>query len=251
MNKTGRALPQNVSGEEVYPMRINKYLALRGLATRREADALVEKKKVYINGTLAQLGDKVAETDTVELRGQNHPKTYAYIAFHKPAGMDTHREATGEKNVLDSLPSDLKRLSLFPVGRLDKASSGLLLLTNDGRVTDRLLNPKHAHEKAYDVRTKQPLRSNFKEKMETGVDIEGYKTKPARVEILGQDRFRIALTEGKTHQIRRMVVSQFNEVKDLKRISIMGIKLGPMKVGGYRVLEGKELAKFLSDLGLA
>lgn len=237
--------------ENVFPMRVNKYLAMKGIATRRDADVLVEKKKVYINGSLAALGDKVNETDVVEVRGQARPKAYAYIAFNKPAGMDTHRETGETENVLDALPSDLKRLSLFPVGRLDKASSGLLILTNDGRVTDRLLNPKYAHEKTYDVRTKQALRSSFKEKMEAGVNIEGYETKPTKVEILGEDRFRITLTEGKTHQIRRMVVALFNEVKSLQRTSIMGIKLGPTKSGGYRVIEGKELAKFLTDLGLA
>lgn len=249
--KRARPVPQPKPTGDEYPMRINKYLAMKGYATRRDADLLIEKKKVYINGTLAQVGDKIRELDTVEVRGTDRPKTYVYLAFNKPAGMDTHREATGEKNVLDSLPSDLKRLSLFPVGRLDKASHGLIILTNDGRVTDRLLNPKHAHEKTYEVYTKQPLRSSFKEKMEAGVNIEGYVTKPAKVEILGEKRFRITLTEGKTHQVRRMVVALFNEVSDLKRTSIMNIKMGPIKMGGYRVLEGKELAIFLSSLGLA
>lgn len=256
MNKPrGRSAPKKQaapeSAEAVFPMRVNKYLAMKGFATRREADVLVEKKKVLINGQVAALGDKVKETDTVELRGQTRPKAYAYVVFNKPAGMDTHREATGEPNVLDSLPSDLKRLALFPVGRLDKASSGLLILTNDGRVTDRLLNPKYAHEKTYDVTTKKPLRTSFKEKMEAGVDIEGYITKPAKVEILAADRFRVTLTEGKTHQVRRMVVALFNEVKSLKRSSIMGVRLGPLKLGGYRPIEGKELEKFLTDLGLA
>jgi 23S rRNA pseudouridine2604 synthase len=237
-----------------YPMRLNRYLALKGIATRREADVLIEKKKVLVNGRVASLGDKVLETDTVTIRGATRPKAYAYVAFHKPAGMDTHREPgrDGEKapNVQDALPADLARLGLFPVGRLDKASSGLLLLTNDGRITDRLLNPAHAHEKMYEVTTKAPLRASTKEKLEGGVDIEGYRTKPARVEVLGESRFRIALTEGKSHQIRRMMVALFNEVKTLKRVSIMGIRLGPLKAGGYRPIEGKELAKFLSDLGL-
>ena len=237
--------------EAVFPMRVNKYLAMKGIATRRDADVFVEKRKVFINDRVAQLGDKVLETDKVEIRGQERPKTYTYLAFNKPAGMDTHQEAKGEPNVLDSLPSDLQRLALFPVGRLDKASSGLLILTNDGRITDRLLNPKYAHEKTYDVTTKKPLRSSFKEKMEAGVDIEGYVTKPSKVEIVGADHFRVTLTEGKTHQVRRMVVALFNEVKSLRRTSIMGIRLGPVKLGGYRPIEGKELAKFLSDLGLA
>lgn len=232
-------------------MRLNKYLAMKGYATRRDADTMIEKKKVFVNGSIASVGDKVMESDVVEVRGQQRPQAYAYIAFNKPVGMDTHREATGEKNVLDALPSDLRRLSLFPVGRLDKASHGLILLTNDGRVTDRLLNPKHAHEKTYEVRTKKPLRSNFKEKMEGGVNIEGYVTQPAKVQILGENRFRVTLTEGKTHQVRRMVAALFNEVSDLKRTSIMNVKMGPMKEGGYRVLESKELAILLSSLGLA
>ena len=231
-------------------MRLNKYLAQRGFATRREADVLIEKRKVLINGTVAQLGDKVQQADVVEVKGTERPKAYAYLAFNKPRGMDTHREATGTDNVLDTLPADLKRLKLFPVGRLDKDSRGLILLTNDGRVTDRLLNPKHEHQKVYEVKTKKPLRSSTKEKLESGIAIEGYHTKPTKVEMLGADRFRITLTEGKSHQIRRMVVALFNEVQDLKRISIMGIRLGTLKEGGYRALEAKEQEKFLKDLGL-
>ncbi|MBU2103887.1 rRNA pseudouridine synthase [Patescibacteria group bacterium] len=245
-----RPVPTPAPSGSEFPMRLNKYLALKGYATRRDADILIEKKKVFVNGTLAQIGDKIREMDTVEVRGHGRPKAYIYLAFNKPAGMDTHREATGEKNVLDSLPADLKRMSPFPVGRLDKASHGLLLITNDGRITDRLLNPKHSHEKTYEVRTKLPLRATFKDKMEEGVSIEGYVTKPAKVEVLSENRFRITLTEGKTHQIRRMVVALFNEVTELKRIGIMNIKMGPVKSGGYRVIEGKELATFLRLLGL-
>ncbi|MDB5264689.1 MAG: Pseudouridine synthase [Parcubacteria group bacterium] len=232
-------------------MRINKYLAMKGYSTRRDADALVERKQVYINGSIAQLGDKVLETDEVDVKRRTNPQTHVYIAFNKPEGMDTHREDTGTKNVLDSLPADLKHMNLFPVGRLDQASRGLILLTNDGRITDRLLNPKHAHEKTYEVRTKKPLRATAKERLEEGVDIEGYVTKPAKVTILDAQRFRITLTEGKTHQVRRMVVALFNEVADLKRTSIMNIKLGPMKEGGYRLIEGAELTELLKSLGLA
>lgn len=223
---------------------------MKGYATRRDADTLVEKKKVLINGRLANVGDKVQETDAVEVRTGARPKTYVYLAFNKPAGMDTHREGTDTKSILDMIPDDLSRLGLFPVGRLDKASHGLIILTNDGRITDRLLNPKHVHEKTYDVRTKLPLRSSFKEKMEGGVNIEGYMTRPAKVDILGENRFRITLTEGKSHQVRRMVVALHNEVADLGRTRIMNVKLGPMKLGGYRALEGAELSQFLSSLGL-
>lgn len=236
---------------DTYPMRINKYLALQGIATRRSADELIEKGVVSINGVRAQVGDKVHETDVVKVRENTKKHPYVYIAFHKPKGMDTHKEVTGAPNVPDSLPADIKRLGLFPIGRLDKESHGLLLLTNDGRVTDRLLNPKYGREKVYDVHTKQPLRSSAKEKLEAGVNIEGYQTKPAKVQILGSHRLRITITEGKSHQVRRMMVALFNEVKDLKRESIMNIRLGSTKRGEYRVVEGKELETFLTDLGLA
>lgn len=233
-----------------FPMRINQYLAWKGHSTRRGADDLIKESKVFLNGKRAKIGDKVLETDTVDVRFRK-PRAFAYLAFNKPIGMDTHAETTGTEGVVGSLPADLKRMKLFPVGRLDKASRGLIIVTNDGRITDRLLNPAHAHEKTYEVTTKKPLRSNFKEKTEAGVNIEGYVTAPARVTILGESKFRITLTEGKTHQVRRMVAALFNEVSDLKRVSIMNVELGSLKAGGYRPIEGAELEKLLTSLELA
>lgn len=232
-----------------FPMRINRYLAKEGHATRREADQLIEKGLVFVNGTQAKLGDKVGEHDRVEVRGRS-AKRYVYLAFHKPKGVVTLADQKGEKDVLSMLPSDMRRLKLFPIGRLDKSSSGLILVTNDGRVTDRLLNPEHDHEKTYEVTTKLPLRPSFAEYMQKGIDIEGYRTKPAKVEVLSEQMFRITLTEGKKHQIRRMVVAMHNEVRDLRRVSIMNIKLGRLPVGAYRAIEGGELASFLASLGL-
>lgn len=243
--------PRPIPNETLYPMRINKYLAQKGHATRREADALVEKKAVLINGRIAQVGDKIEENDVVEVRRNVRPGRYTYLAFNKPVDVDTHQEATGSENILDSLPPEVKQLKLFPIGRLDKASHGLIILTNDGRITDRLLNPDHAHEKTYEVRTKQPLRATFKENMQQGVLIEGYMTRPARVNILGEKAFRIVLTEGKSHQIRRMVSALHNEVADLRRMSIMNIKIGALKAGAFRPIEGDELSEFLHALGLA
>ena len=243
--------PSPLPKTELYPMRINKYLAQQGYATRREADLLIDKKAVLINDRIAQVGDKVEETDRVEVRRNKRPGRYTYLAFNKPAGVDTHQEDTGTENIFDALPPEIKQLKLFPVGRLDKASHGLILLTNDGRITDRLLNPAHDHEKVYEVRTKQPLRSTFKEHMQSGVLIEGYMTKPAKINILGEKAFRITLTEGKSHQIRRMVVALHNEVSDLRRMSIMNIKIGALRAGSYRAIEGEELAEFLHALGLA
>ena len=232
-----------------FPMRINKFLAHNGHATRRDADTLITKGYVFINGKRAELGDKVMETDEVEVRTRTL-RTYIYLALNKPKGVVTVADVANEKDVQSLLPSDLRRLRLFPLGRLDKESSGLILLTNDGRVTDRLLSPSREHEKVYEITTKLPLRPSFAEHMEKGVNIEGYTTKPAKVEVTGDNKFRITLTEGKKHQIRRMVVAMHNEVRELRRTSIGNIKLAKLPVGGYRRIEGKELMTFLSSLGL-
>src|SRR3990167_2146887 len=142
-------------GMNNYPMRINKYLALKKISTRRGADELVKEKKVSINGKLAILGSQVNEKDVVEVKGAKQKK-YLYFAYNKPIGIETTSPREG----------------LFPLGRLDKNSHGLLILTNDGRITDQLLNPKYFHEKEYVVKTSNKLRSNFKQKMEAGVNID-------------------------------------------------------------------------------
>lgn len=234
--------------EVVFPMRINKYLAVKGYATRKDADLLITKNHVFVNGERAQVGMSIKETDVVEVKTPR--KSYVYLAVHKPIGLSTLANEKGEKDILSLFPSDLKRLRLFPLGRLDKASSGLIIVTNDARVTDRLLNPKYDHEKTYVVTTKEPLRASFKEYMEKGVDIEGYVTKPTSVHIQGEKQFEITLKEGKRHQIRRMVVAMHNEVTSLKRTSIMNITLGKLSSGAYRRLDDKELGIFLTSLGL-
>ncbi len=218
-------------------MRINKYLALKKISTRRGADELVEQKKVFINGKLAVLGSKVLEKDKVEVKGAPK-KEYVYFAYNKPIGIET-----------DS-PKNNFQQGLFPLGRLDKASHGLMILTNDGRITDTLLNPKYVHEKEYLVKTKEKLRANFKQKMEAGVNIEGYLTKKCKVQIINDNVFRVTLTEGKKHQIRRMCSNLFQEVADLKRERIMNIKLGSLAQGATREIKGEELAIFLKSLGI-
>ncbi|MEK7219134.1 MAG: pseudouridine synthase [Patescibacteria group bacterium] len=222
-------------------MRINKYLADQKISTRRGADELIKNKKVFINGKLALLGSQVNETDKIEVRGAEK-KEYLYFAYNKPIGIET----------------DSPREDLFALGRLDKNSHGLLILTNDGRITDQLLNPKYFHEKEYIVRTSNKLRSSFKKKMEAGVNIEGlprlgkagYMTKPCKVKIINDFIFRIILTEGKKHQIRRMCSALFQEIADLKRERIMNIKLGNLKAGGLREIKGIELKELLNSLGL-
>ena len=232
-------------------VRINKYLADQGHATRRGADELIEKGRVLLNGAPAKLGDRVHEGDVVEVRFRK-PKdrpSYAYYAYNKPRGVVTHSPEEGQEDIADVLP-ELAPLKVFPVGRLDRDSHGLIILTNDGRVTDRLLSPSRNHDKEYVVRTKLPLRSSFKACMEEGVMIEGYQTRPAKVRLMGEETASITLTEGKKHQVRRMVVALHNEVADLKRVRIMNIKLGTLKAGKARPIEGAELSEFLALLGL-
>lgn len=232
-------------------MRINKYLAEKGVATRRDADTLVAAGRVLINGRVAVLGDKVAKSDVVEVRGkETKAKTRVYYAYNKPRTIVTHSAQGSDEDISMLLEGEPELKGLFPVGRLDKDSSGLVILTNDGRITDRLLHPKYEHEKEYVVRTERPLRESFKEYMERGVRIEDEMTRPTQVRILGPQSFAITLTEGKRHQIRRMVVAMHNEVKSLERVRVMNITLGKLPSGAARKIEGKELETFLKSLGL-
>lgn len=227
-----------------FPMRINKYLAREGFSTRRGADELIEKGFVTINNVKAQLGSKVNEGDEVEVTQTGRPKKYYYYAYHKPVGVVTHSPQVGEKDVLKA--SGLK--NVFPIGRLDKDSHGLMILTNDGRITDKLLNPAGAHEKEYIVTTVNPLRPSFKENMEKGVDIGEILTKPCKVKVISEKVFSIVLTEGKRHQIRRMCEAMHNDVKHLERIRIMNIRLGNLAPNSFRKIEERELETFLASL---
>jgi 23S rRNA pseudouridine2604 synthase len=228
----------------LYPMRINKYLASQNVVTRRGADDLIAKRKVLINGRIAVLGDKVNEGDQVELKESAKLKEYSYFAYNKPIGVITHSPQSGEKDIKTS--ANLR--GVFPIGRLDKNSHGLIILTNDGRITDKLLNPDYVHEKEYIVVTANKLRDSFKESMEKGIRIDDYVTRKCKVKVLGDKTFSIILTEGKKHQIRRMCEVMHNEVRDLKRIRIMNIRLGTLPANGYRKIEGEELETLKEDL---
>jgi 23S rRNA pseudouridine2604 synthase len=225
-------------------MRINKYLAQEGLCTRREADAYVAQGLVFINGRQAQLGDQVAQGDEVEARIPK--RAYRYVAYNKPRGVVTHSPGAGQKDI--AAASGLAGLS--PMGRLDRESHGLIILTDDGRITERLLGPDHSHDKEYVVETREHLPPSFKTRMEQGVDIEGYLTRPAKVAVLGDKKFSIVLTEGKKHQIRRMAAAWGYTVADLKRTRVMNIRLGTLQAGQHRTIKGQELKEFLHLLGL-
>jgi 23S rRNA pseudouridine2604 synthase len=242
--------------EPTFPMRINRYLALRKHATRRGADELIKKKLVFLNGKLAVLGDKVQKSDTVEVRFHGKPTPLIYIAYNKPKGVATHveQDEKSQPATRAARGKDTKQAAVlkdvFPVGGLDKDSRGLLIFTNDGRVTDRLLSPKYSHEKEYVVKTVQPLRSSFKQKMEAGVKIDNETTEPCKVKILDEDTFRVILGDEKRHQLRRMCVALFQDVKDIQCVRIMNIQLGTLKEGNERRIEGEELQKFLKSLDL-
>lgn len=226
-------------------MRINKYLAWKKYSTRREADELVASGKVQINGRRAQLGDKVQASDEVKVTFK--PRTFRYFAYNKPRGVITHSPQGGEEEIADLIPEK----GVFPLGRLDKDSYGLIILTDDGRMTDALLNPGHEHEKEYEVRTLTPVPRFFKGKMEAGVDIGGYTTKPCTIKMYDDMHFSITITEGKKHQIRRMCGALGQSAVELKRTRILNISLGKLKSGAYRAIEGKELETFKKQLGFS
>ena len=241
----------------VFPMRINKYLALKKHSTRRGADELIKKRQVFINGRLAVLGDKIKESDNVEVKFKGKkPDPYVYIAYNKPRGMATYYAGaarntgagpagdSGEEEV--GYPAELK--NVFAVGGLDKGSHGLIILTNDGRITENLLSSKYGCEREYFVSTKNTLRSSFKQKMEAGLKIEDEQTKKCKVKVLNEKSFRVILTEEKKHQVRRMCAALFQEVENLQRVRIMNVSLGSLKAGSWRRIEGEELKKFLGDL---
>lgn len=231
-----------------YPVRINRYLALKGIAARREADELIKAGKVKINGRKARLGDQVRAGDEVQAVARPS-KELIYIAYNKPKEIVTHTPQEGERSIGDEINSKFKE-KLFPLGRLDKNSEGLIILTNDGRITDRLLNPDYGHEKEYLVKVNKPVNGEFVRHIQKGVYIEGYKTKEAILLPEGVKNFRLILTEGKKHQIRRMCTALGYEVISLKRLRIMNIKLGSLGAGKFKELEGKELEIFLKNLGI-
>ena len=233
-----------------YPMRINKYLAQQGTASRREADALVEQGIVLINGKKALMGQKVERSDTVTLKGSTKEKKY--LAYYKGRGIITHSPAEGEVDIATRLKDDYGITDVNPIGSLDKDSEGLLILTSDGRITGPLLDPEAKHEKEYEVTVDKPVNGYFLKQLETGVNIEGYYTKPARAtKAKHAMKFMLVLTEGKKHQIRRMCAALGYQVQTLKRLRIANVELGTLKPNQYRILKDEELKTFLKELGVS
>ncbi len=231
-------------------IRINKYLADQHIASRREADELVRSGRVLVNGTPATLGQRVTAADTVTLTGSTPRKTY--LAYYKGRGIITHSPASGEVDIATRLQQDYGLTHIHPIGRLDKDSEGLMLLSDDGRLTGPLLDPENGHEKEYEVVVDKPLTGMAAKIMAHGVDIEGYRTKPAVVvpHERVQTKFNLIITEGKKHQIRRMCAALGYQVQSLKRVRILHITLGTLKPNQFRKLTKPEIATLLATLGV-
>jgi 23S rRNA pseudouridine2604 synthase len=233
-----------------FPTRINKYLAEQTVASRREADELIMGGKVLVNGKKAVIGQIVNANDSVEVIGNTKKKQY--FAYYKGRGIITHSPATGEIDIVTKIAKDYGISGVAPIGRLDKDSEGLIILSNDGRITGPLLESKNKNEKEYEVLIDKPLSGMAEKIMSGGMDIEKERTKPAKVRKNPRNdkRFTIILTEGKKHQIRRMCAALGYQIKSLKRVRIANIELGNLKPNQFRKIQGEELKTFLKKLGL-
>ena len=228
-------------------LRINKYLSSIGFCSRREADRLLEQGKVKIDGETAQVGQRVMPEQEVTVNGipvKDKPREII-IAFNKPKGIVCTSSKKEKNNIVDYLHFPTR---IYPVGRLDKDSTGLILLTNDGELTDCILRGKNNHEKEYLVTVQKPLRAEIIHAMEQGVPILDTMTRPCRIIQIDSHTFRIILTQGLNRQIRRMCEYFGYKVTTLKRVRVMNIHLGDLKEGTWREITGKELAELKDAL---
>lgn len=223
--------------------RINKYLSEAGYCSRRAADQLLAEGRVTINGVVPELGTKVQAGDQVEVDGKsilNDTSPSVYIAFHKPIGIVCTTDSRVEKdNIIDFINHPER---IFPIGRLDKPSEGLIFLTNDGDIVNKILRARNHHEKEYIVTVNKPINERFIERMSEGIPILGTVTRKCKVEKLSKNKFSIILTQGLNRQIRRMCEYLGYRVVKLKRIRIMNVVLD-LPVGKWRNLTPKELAE--------
>ena len=228
-------------------MRINKYLSEAGIVSRRGADKWIEAGRITINGELAELGSKVEDGDIVKADG-NLVKTeekLVYIVLNKPIGITSTTERHIEGNVVDFINHPLR---IFHIGRLDKDSTGLLLLTNDGDIVNEILREEHGHEKEYIVTVDRPITKEFIQQMESGVEILDTTTKACKVKQLDPRSFNITLTQGLNRQIRRMCSALGYSVQKLQRTRIMNIHIDNLRIGQWRELTHEELTNLFKLL---
>ena len=222
--------------------RINKYLSEAGYCSRRAADQLIADGKVTVNGIIAELGTKISENDKVQVNQKtislSSSRKKIYLAFNKPVGIVCTTDQRREKNNIIDYINYPKRI--FPIGRLDKPSEGLIFLTNDGDIVNKILRARNHHEKEYEVLVDKPVTKEFLESMQKGVPILDTITRKCRAKQIGKKKFKIILTQGLNRQIRRMCEYLGYEVKKLKRVRIMNIKLD-INTGEYRLFTASEL----------
>ena len=226
-------------------IRINKFFTEHGICSRREADRLIETGRVTINNLVAKLGDQVSASDVIARDGEVIPWGQAriYIKYHKPVGVTTTSEAHVPRNIIQEIGHPER---IFPIGRLDKDSSGLILLTNDGDIVNEILRTEFGHEREYEVMVDRPYDQAALDRLAAGVVILGSRTKPCRVERLGPRRFRIVLTEGRNRQIRRMCQAVGYRVVVLHRVRIMHLTLAGLPPGAWKPLTPREQQELLS-----
>ncbi|GAU78252.1 pseudouridine synthase [Fusibacter sp. 3D3] len=223
-------------------MRINKYLSESGVCSRRKADELIDQGVVEINGELATKGSQVEPEDDVCVNGKSvtGKEKNIYIAFNKPIGVECTTNLTVKDNIISYINYPER---IFPVGRLDKNSEGLILLTNDGDLSNEILKARHYHEKEYIVTVDHRVSDEFLEKMRTGVEILETITRPCEVEIVRSNMFKIILTQGLNRQIRRMCEALEYKVVKLRRVRIINIEIGDLEKGEWRYLSADELKR--------
>ena len=228
-------------------MRINKFISESGKSSRRGADKLISEGRVTINGQVAQMGSQVEPGDLVRIDGSpiQVKKEYVYIALNKPVGITSTTERHIKGNIVDFVNHPMR---IFHIGRLDKDSDGLILLTNDGDIVNEILRAENKHEKEYIVTVNKPITAEFVKKMAGGVEILNTKTLPCKVTQLSKYVFQIILTQGLNRQIRRMCSALGYEVARLQRTRIMNIHLGKLPIGQWRDLTKKEKEQLFDDL---
>ena len=228
-------------------MRLNKFISESGVASRRGADRMIEEGRVRINGRVAKVGDQVNPGDDVRVNGNQIrvARDNVYIALNKPVGITSTTEKNVKGNIVDLVNHPLR---IFNIGRLDKDSEGLILMTNDGDIVNEILRAEGEHEKEYIVSVDKPITDEFVKRMSEGVKILGTKTLPCKVTPLSKYDFNIILTQGLNRQIRRMCSELGYEVYRLQRVRIMNITLGNLPVGQWRDLTKKEKKKLFEEL---
>jgi 23S rRNA pseudouridine2604 synthase len=226
-------------------VRLNKYISETGVCSRREADKWIEAGRVTLNGVPATLGHKVAQGDEVRIDGNlvGAKKKAIYIALNKPVGITCTTEAHVEGNIVRFVGHSER---IFPVGRLDKDSEGLILLTNDGDIVNEILRSENEHEKEYVVSVNRPITDLSLKMLASGVKIMGVTTKPCKVERVDAETFRLVLTQGLNRQIRRMCSALGYRVRRLQRVRIINLHVGALRTGEWRYLTDSEVARLLA-----